>query len=160
MTCDIITNTHSAHPNNVNCYIMIWQLHKLSMRLGIKSYSQQAVKIRLPGTPSPWREILISNMETRFKHNETSWLSQFYLTGAIGTIISNFLGARSMSGQILWSVSKKIFSILDIYAHTFNSSGALQNKYYATKKWLESGLLYEESIEHIMEGYMESPKWR
>ena len=59
----------------------------------------------------------------------------------------------------LYKAKIEIFSILDIYTHTFNSSGALQ-KYYATKKWLESGLLYEESIEHIMEGYMESPKWR
>ena len=39
-----------------------------------------------------------------------------------------------------------MFSILVIYAHDFNSSGALENKYYATKKWLESGLLYQDSI--------------
>ena len=37
------------------------------------------------------------------------------------------------------------------------SSGALQNKYHATKKRLESGLLYNETIEHNIEGHMESP---
>ena len=44
--------------------------------------------------PPPWREILFFNMKTCFKHHETSWHSQFQLTGAIGTIFSNFcLGA-------------------------------------------------------------------
>ena len=47
-----------------------------------------------------------------------------------------------------------IFSILDIYAHNFKSSGALENKYYATNKWLESGLQYQDSIEHNIRGYM------
>ena len=39
----------------------------------------------------------------------------------------------------------------------FNSSGALENKYYATKKGLESGLLYKDSIQHNIGGYMKSP---
>ena len=44
--------------------------------------------------------------------------------------------------------------MLDIYAHNFNSSGAHENKYYGTKKLLESGLLYQDSIEHNIGGYM------
>ena len=60
----------------------------------------------------------------------------------------------------IYKAKIEIFSILDIYAHNFNSSGALQNKYYATQKWLESGLLYQDSIEHNIGGYMESPNWR
>ena len=62
----------------------------------------------------------------------------------------------------LWRIYKakiKIFSILDIYTHNFKSSGALQNKYYSTQKWLESGLLYQDSIEHNIGGYLESPNW-
>ena len=97
-------------------------------------------------------------METRFKHHETPWLSQLYPTGAIGTIFSKFLGVRGASGQISWKkywiykAKIEIFSILDIYAHNFKSSGALENKYYATKKWLESGLLYQDSIENNIRG--------
>ena len=34
----------------------------------------------------------------------------------------------------IYKVKIEIFSILDIYAHNFKSSGALENKYYATKK--------------------------
>ena len=60
----------------------------------------------------------------------------------------------------IYKAKIKIFSILDVYAHHFNSSGALENKYYAAKKWLESGLLYQDSIEHNIWGYMESPNWR
>ena len=60
----------------------------------------------------------------------------------------------------IYKAKIKIFSILDFYAHHFNSSGALENKYYAAKKWLESGLLYQDSIEHNIWGYMESPNWR
>ena len=41
---------------------------------------------------------------------------------------------------------------MDIYDHNFKSSGALENKYYATKKWLESGLQYQDSIEHNIKG--------
>ena len=36
---------------------------------------------------------------------------------------------------------------MDIYAHNFKSSGALENKYYATKKLLESGLLVKELLD-------------
>ena len=101
-------------------------------------------------------------METRFKHHETPWLSQLYPTGAIGTIFSKFLGG---AGRVRLNFVEKIlkieiFSILDIYAHNFKSSGALENKYYATKKWLESGLQYQDSIEHNIRGYMESSNWR
>ena len=98
---------------------------------------------RKPGgwIPPPWQEILFFNMETRFKHYETPWLSQFYPTGAIGTIFCKFLGVRGVSGQISWIYKAKI-------------------EYYATKKWLESGLLYQDSIEHNIGGYMESPNWR
>ena len=60
----------------------------------------------------------------------------------------------------IYKAKIEIFSILDIYAHNFKSSGALENKYYATKKWLESGLQYQDSIEHNIRGYMESSNWR
>ena len=45
---------------------------------------------------------------------------------------------------LIYKAKIEIFSILDIYAHNFNSSGALENKYYATKKLLESGLIYQD----------------
>ena len=69
---------------------------------------------------------------------------------------------RGFCGKKYWIYKAKIeiFSILDIYAHNFKSSGALENKYYATNKWLESGLQYQDSIEHNIRGYMESSNWR
>ena len=98
-------------------------------------------------------------MEKLFKHHETPWLSQFYPTGAIGTIFSKFFWGKACQVRFrenkywIYKAKIEIFSILDIYAHNFKSSGALENKYYATKKWLESGLQYQDSIEHNIRGY-------
>ena len=51
-----------------------------------------------------WKHVL-----TLLKTLLTSWLSQFYPTGAYGTILSKFLGVRGVSGQISW---KKIIEFM------------------------------------------------
>ena len=81
-------------------------------------------------------------------------------------ILASFCGCGARQDRFrekkywIYKAKIEIFSILDIYAHNFKSSGALENKYYATQKWLESGLLYQDSIEHNIRGYMESSNWR